>query len=143
MTVVGGHAGTTILPLLSQIEGAKFTDDDIAALTHRIQFGGDEVVQAKDGAGSATLSMAVAGARFTDRLLAAASGVSGIRECTFVESNVADTPFFSSRVQLGPSGAEVVEPIGPMTAFEQANYDEMIGTLGDQIQKGVDFVNRA
>ncbi|KNC46996.1 malate dehydrogenase, NAD-dependent [Thecamonas trahens ATCC 50062] len=143
VTVVGGHAGTTILPLLSQIEGAKFTDDDIAALTHRIQFGGDEVVQAKDGAGSATLSMAVAGARFTDRLLAAASGVSGIRECTFVESNVADTPFFSSRVQLGPSGAEVVEPIGPMTAFEQANYDEMIGTLGDQIQKGVDFVNRA
>ena len=56
--VIGGHAGTTILPLLSQVPGAKFSEADIAALTHRIQFGGDEVVKAKDGAGSATLSMA-------------------------------------------------------------------------------------
>ncbi len=55
--VIGGHAGTTILPLLSQVPGAKFSDADIAALTNRIQFGGDEVVKAKDGAGSATLSM--------------------------------------------------------------------------------------
>ena len=43
MTVVGGHAGTTILPLLSQVKGAKFSDDALAKLTHRIQFGGDEV----------------------------------------------------------------------------------------------------
>lgn len=55
--VIGGHAGTTILPLLSQVPGAKFSAEDVAALTHRIQFGGDEVVKAKDGAGSATLSM--------------------------------------------------------------------------------------
>lgn len=55
--VIGGHAGTTILPLLSQVPNAKFSDEDVAALTHRIQFGGDEVVKAKDGAGSATLSM--------------------------------------------------------------------------------------
>ena len=43
VTVIGGHAGTTILPLLSQVKGAKFTKEDIEALTHRIQFGGDEV----------------------------------------------------------------------------------------------------
>lgn len=30
-----------------------------------IQFGGDEVVKAKDGAGSATLSMAYAGFRYS------------------------------------------------------------------------------
>ena len=57
VNVIGGHAGTTILPLLSQVGGAKFSEEDVAALTHRIQFGGDEVVKAKDGAGSATLSM--------------------------------------------------------------------------------------
>lgn len=57
VTVIGGHAGTTILPLLSQVPGAKFSTEDIEKLTHRIQFGGDEVVAAKDGAGSATLSM--------------------------------------------------------------------------------------
>lgn len=55
--VIGGHAGTTILPLLSQVANTRFSAEDIAALTHRIQFGGDEVVKAKDGAGSATLSM--------------------------------------------------------------------------------------
>jgi malate/lactate dehydrogenase len=37
VSVIGGHAGTTILPLLSQVPGAKFTDAEIAALTHRIQ----------------------------------------------------------------------------------------------------------
>ena len=38
--VIGGHAGTTILPLLSQVPGAKFTEAEITALTFRIQFGG-------------------------------------------------------------------------------------------------------
>ena len=58
VTVIGGHAGITILPLLSQVPGAKISDADREALTHRIQFGGDEVVKAKAGSGSATLSMA-------------------------------------------------------------------------------------
>jgi malate dehydrogenase len=57
--VVGGHSGATIVPLLSQTkeglalvkEGGKKYED----LVHRIQFGGDEVVKAKDGAGSATV----------------------------------------------------------------------------------------
>ena len=43
VTVIGGHAGTTILPLLSQVKGARFTKEAIEALTHRIQSGGDEV----------------------------------------------------------------------------------------------------
>ena len=36
----------------------------VAKLPLGVQFGGDEVVQAKDGAGSATLSMAYAGYRY-------------------------------------------------------------------------------
>jgi malate dehydrogenase len=60
--VIGGHSGVTIVPLLSQTaEGKKVVEaggEALAALVKRIQFGGDEVVQAKDGAGSATLSMA-------------------------------------------------------------------------------------
>lgn len=35
----------------------SFTDDEVAKLTDRIQNGGTEVVEAKAGAGSATLSM--------------------------------------------------------------------------------------
>jgi malate dehydrogenase len=57
VTVIGGHAGTTIIPLLSQIPELADDEECIKSLTHRIQFGGDEVVQAKDGQGSATLSM--------------------------------------------------------------------------------------
>ena len=74
VTVIGGHAGTTILPLLSQVDGASFSDEQIAALTKRIQFGGDEVVQAKDGAGSATLSMVRPRARTTKMWLALRTG---------------------------------------------------------------------
>jgi hypothetical protein len=57
-------------------------------LIKRIQFGGDEVVKAKDGAGSATLSMAWAAAKFTDALLRAMQGEKGIIIPTFVQSDL-------------------------------------------------------
>ncbi|KAA0149174.1 hypothetical protein FNF27_05903 [Cafeteria roenbergensis] len=138
VTVIGGHAGTTILPLLSQVEGADFSPEQIAALTHRIQFGGDEVVQAKDGAGSATLSMAAAGARFTSSLLRALNG-EAVSECAFVQSTVTDLPFFSTRVHLGTSGVDKIDGYGTLSAAEQANFDEMIPTLKAQIEKGIAF----
>uniref|UniRef100_A0A2P2KD92 Malate dehydrogenase n=1 Tax=Rhizophora mucronata TaxID=61149 RepID=A0A2P2KD92_RHIMU len=56
--VVGGHAGVTILPLLLQVKPAcSFSQQEIDYLTDRIQNGGTEVVEAKAGTGSATLSM--------------------------------------------------------------------------------------
>ena len=61
VNVVGGHSGNTILPLLSQVpQAADFDQDTIEQLTTRIQNAGTEVVEAKAGAGSATLSMATA-----------------------------------------------------------------------------------
>merc|ERR1719326_2425628 len=46
--VIGGHAGITILPLLSQVSPkVSFTTEQIAALTTRIQNAGTEVVEAK------------------------------------------------------------------------------------------------
>jgi len=63
--VIGGHSGETIVPLFSQAKPAvKIPSDKLADLIKRVQFGGDEVVKAKDGAGSATLSMAYAGYRY-------------------------------------------------------------------------------
>ena len=64
VTVVGGHSGVTIVPLLSQSNHPNLSGERLDALVHRIQFGGDEVVKAKDGAGSATLSMAYAGYKY-------------------------------------------------------------------------------
>jgi malate dehydrogenase len=63
--VIGGHSGETIVPLFSQSKpSVNIPSDKLDALVNRVQFGGDEVVKAKDGAGSATLSMAYAGYRY-------------------------------------------------------------------------------
>merc|ERR1719482_2518792 len=124
VTVIGGHAGITILPLLSQT-GFTFSDEDREALTNRIQFGGDEVVKAKDGLGSATLSMAYAGARFAVSVLRGLNGEKGITECCFVESSIASTPF-SSSVTLGTNGVEEIHGFGSISDYEQEWYDKMI-----------------
>lgn len=138
--VIGGHAGTTILPLLSQaVPSGTFSQEVIKELTHRIQFGGDEVVAAKSGLGSATLSMAYAAAEFTESLLRGISGKPTV-ECTFVESSVTSAPFFSSKVELGPNGVQSIHGIGTLSDYEKQIFDEMLPTLTSQIQKGFDFV---
>jgi malate dehydrogenase len=95
------------VPLLSQnTYGKAIAGDNYKALVHRIQFGGDEVVKAKDGAGSATLSMAYAGAKFTNSLLRGLNGEKGVITPTFVESPLykdQGIDFFSSNVELGVS----------------------------------------
>jgi malate dehydrogenase len=138
--VIGGHAGITIVPLLSQVKGAKFDAATQAALTKRIMFGGDEVVAAKAGAGSATLSMAWAGYKFTQQVLKAASGAKGVVECAFVESTLfPNTRFFASPVQLGPEGVEKILPLPKFDAFEQTKVNEMLPQLQGEIEKGIKF----
>eukprot|EP01035_Chromulina_nebulosa_P018486 gene18486-24199_t len=140
VTVIGGHAGKTILPLLSQIPNAKFSEADIAALTNRIQFGGDEVVKAKGGEGSATLSMAYAGHLFASRLMNALSGEKDVIECAFVENNLTSSPFFSTKVRLGPNGVEEIFPFGPLSPFEAKGLEEMLPDLTAQVKKGIEFI---
>jgi len=138
--VIGGHAGITILPLLSQVPGAKFSQADKEALTHRIMFGGDEVVKAKAGAGSATLSMAYAGAIFTEYVLRALSGEKGIKACTYVESELAKgLRFFASPVELGRNGVENIPALPKLDEFEQSKFGEMQKELAGSIQKGIEF----
>merc|ERR1712137_527198 len=103
--VVGGHAGVTIMPLISQCTPAvEFPADTLKALTERIQDAGTEVVKAKDGAGSATLSMAYAAARFTDSLIKGMNGAEGVVECAYVASDVTEAKYFSTPLILGPAG---------------------------------------
>ena len=48
--VIGGHAGVTIIPLISRCSpSVSFPDDKLDALTKRIQDAGTEVVKAKAG----------------------------------------------------------------------------------------------
>ena len=79
--VVGGHAGVTILPLFSQATPFKDLGDALGPLTARTQDGGTEDVTAKAGKGSATLSMAYAGALFADACLRGLNGEAGVVEC--------------------------------------------------------------
>ena len=107
ITVIGGHSGATIVPLLSQSSSGKgISGEAYNKVVNRIQYGGDEVVKAKDGAGSATLSMAYAGAKFTNALLRGLAGEKGVITPTFIKSPFfADQgiDFFSSNVELGVS----------------------------------------
>jgi len=142
--VVGGHAGTTIVPLLSQATPAvTFTDEERDALTHRIAFGGDEVVKAKAGAGSATLSMGYTGALFADRVMAGLAGEADVVECTFVESSITEAKFFASKCTLGKNGVETVHPIGDITDYEKKLIADMLPDLIGQAEKGTAWATAA
>lgn len=138
--VVGGHAGITILPLLSQTTpSVDFTQEEIEKLTERIQNAGTEVVEAKAGAGSATLSMAYAAARFAESCLRGLDGEE-VYECSYVESTVTDLPYFSSKVKLGPNGVEEIFPIGNVSEYEAACLEKLKPELSGSIEKGIKFV---
>lgn len=141
--VVGGHAGVTILPLLSQVKpSCSFTPKETEYLTDRIQNGGTEVVEAKAGAGSATLSMAYAAVKFADACLRGLRGDAGIVQCAFVASQVTELPFFASKVRLGRTGAEEIYPLGPLNEFERAGLEKAKKELAESINKGISFVRK-
>ena len=143
ITVVGGHSGVTIVPLISQSGHSDISGEKLDNLVHRIQFGGDEVVKAKDGAGSATLSMAMAGARFAESLLRAAQGEKNVIEPTFVDSPLYKSKgvdFFASNVTLGPDGVQEIHGVGNLTPHQQKLLDACLVDLKKNIEKGVKFV---
>ncbi|KAK1326033.1 hypothetical protein QJS10_CPA01g02110 [Acorus calamus] len=140
--VVGGHAGITILPLFSQATPASnvaLSADEITALTKRTQDGGTEVVEAKAGKGSATLSMAYAGALFADACLKGLNGVPDVVECTFVQSSITELPFFASKVRLGKNGVEEVLGLGALSDFEKGGLEKLKLELKSLIEKGIKF----
>lgn len=139
--VVGGHAGITILPLFSQATPATnaLSEDDIKALTKRTQDGGTEVVEAKAGKGSATLSMAYAGAVFADACLKGLNGVPDIVECSFVQSSITELPFFASKVRLGKNGVEEVLGLGTLSDYEKQGLENLKPELKASIEKGIKF----
>ncbi|KAL5714711.1 malate dehydrogenase [Ranunculus cassubicifolius] len=141
--VVGGHAGVTILPLLSQVNPpCSFTREEIDYLTDRIQNGGTEVVNAKAGAGSATLSMAYAAAKFGDACLRGLRGDAGVIECSYINSQVTELPFFATKVRLGRTGVEEIFPLGPLNEYERSGLEKAKKELAESIQKGVSFVTK-
>jgi len=138
--VIGGHSGVTILPLLSSVDGVNLSQSEIEALTPRIQEAGTEVVEAKAGAGSATLSMAQAAARFTRSLVSAMNGDS-VTECCYVQVGDDTRAFHAQPVVLGKDGVESIPPLPALSDYEQKLLDEMRETLEGNINKGIEFAN--
>ncbi|MEI4550083.1 malate dehydrogenase [Pseudoalteromonas spongiae] len=139
--VIGGHSGTTILPLLSQVEGVEFTAEEVEALTPRIQNAGTEVVNAKAGGGSATLSMGAAAARFTQSLVKGLQGEEGVIDYAYVAIDGGDAAYFAHPVRLGKNGVEEILSYGELSAFEEKAKNDMLETLNKDIQEGIDFIN--
>lgn len=138
--VVGGHSGVTILPLLSQVPDVSFSEQEVADLTKRIQNAGTEVVEAKAGGGSATLSMGQAAARFGLSLVRALQGESNVVECAYVEGDGEYARFFSQPLLLGKEGVVERRPVGQLSDFEQKALEGMLDTLKKDIQLGEEFV---
>lgn len=138
--VVGGHAGKTILPLFSQdAAAAEIPAEKIPDLDTRVQDAGTEVVKAKNGKGSATLSMAYAGARLGKAVLSGLAGTE-VTECAYVESSVVEgLPYFASKVVFGKDGVSEVCPLGTLSEHEQKRLEELTPILKGEIDDGLEY----
>ncbi|CAL1174161.1 unnamed protein product [Cladocopium goreaui] len=142
--VVGGYSGSMsgpcAVPIFSQDAAAsRLGDARCAELMHRVQDAGVEVVDAKKGKGSSTLSMAYAAARFAQSVL---SGLSGERcaEPAFLKTDIhPGVEYFSSEVIFGPKGVEEVKAVPKMSAKEKAHLDLAVKTLQEDIREGLAY----
>eukprot|EP00439_Symbiodinium_sp_Y106_P086449 s590_g33.t1 len=117
---------------------ATISTDKIPALDKRTQDGGTEVVEAKAGKGSATLSMAYSGARFGNKVLKGLAGTP-TDECAYVASTVTELPYFSSKVTFGSKGVEKIHGIGTLNSYEQGRLKEAMDQLKTEIDKGLEY----
>lgn len=141
LPVIGGHSGVTIIPLLSQTnQEVSFPEAKVKQLSVRIQEAGTEVVKAKAGTGSATLSMGYAGARFANSLIRAVSGEPNVIECAYVRSDVTEATYFATPLRIGVNG--IVENLGlpKMNDYEKGLLKAAMPELIKNIKTGEDFV---
>ncbi|PWY80859.1 malate dehydrogenase [Aspergillus sclerotioniger CBS 115572] len=141
--VVGGHSGATILPLYSQAEPpVNLSGEVLAGVINRVQFGGDEIVKSKQGAGSATTCMAYAGFRFVQGLVKARNGES-VTEEAYVYlpgivggREIADqlgVDYFAVKVEFGREGANRALPIGEISG----NETKLLGVAVEELKKNI------
>ncbi|MGP1930723.1 MAG: malate dehydrogenase [Arsenophonus sp. ET-YP4-MAG3] len=138
--VIGGHSTSTILPLLSQIPGINFTEQEVEDLTKRIQNAGTEIIKAKAGCASATLSMGQAAARFSLSLVQALNGKKNIIECAYVENDNKYTRFFSQPIRLGKNGISERLPINITNIYEKNKLKNILNILNKDIKLGENFI---
>jgi malate dehydrogenase len=138
--VVGGHSGSTIIPIISQcVPDISFPPEERYEITRQIQNAGTDVVEAKAGFGSANLSMAYAGNRFVQSLLSAMTGRQGVIECAFVHSHATEVDFFSTPLLLGENGVQENFGVPHLLDFELTMLKAALPELKANINKGTKF----
>lgn len=138
--IVGGHSGTTLVPLFSNT-GLEITQEQAEYITHRLRSAGDEVVRAKQGGGSSSLSVAYAASEWVFRVARALNGEKGITDYSIIDSplQAPKCRFFCSPFVLGVEGVETVLPMPPMNAYEETLLDRCLPDLEKNIKKGLDY----
>merc|ERR1712048_732444 len=132
-------AGVTIMPVFSQDKVANTVEQGkIPDLDKHVQDAGTDVVNAKGGKGSATLSMAYAGARMAKSVLAGLMGRKRT-ECAYVASDITDLPYFSSKVLFGEGGVVKVHPVGELNEYETKRLAEAKEQLKKEIDSGLEY----
>ena len=101
------------------------------------------MVVAKAGMGSATLSMAYAGATFANAVLAGLKGEMNIVEQAYFQQDVLGCKFFASQIELGRNGIEKALPIPKdITMDERKAIKNAVPIIQEQIAKGTKFVDQ-
>lgn len=138
--VIGGHSDVTIVPLFHQLLGPLPSEEELKKITRRVQVAGTEVVKAKAGRGSATLSMAEAGARFALEVVKGLAGMEQPLVYSYVDADgQQETEFLAIPVVLGKTGIVKRLPIGAMTPAEAAALKEALPVIKKNIEKGEAF----
>ncbi|KAL3484535.1 lactate/malate dehydrogenase [Aspergillus germanicus] len=148
--VIGGHSGATILPLYSQAQPTVDLDKDtLAIVINRVQFGGDEIVKSKQGAGSATTCMAYAGFRFVKAIVASMNGETVTEEAYVYLPGIAGgqeiasqlgVDYFAVKVTLGQNGATQALQFGKISENESSLLEIAIKELKANIATGLSFM---
>lgn len=138
--VIGGHSDDTILPLLSSYS-ENIQEERLKSLYRRIQTAADEIIVAKAGEGSSTLSVAYVSALFLTSLMKAMGGEPNIVECAYVPSDLySECPFFASKVTLGEHGIEKVHGPSQLSEYERSLLENtVIPNLRKAIFRGCEF----
>lgn len=114
-----------------------------------VQFGGDEIVQSKQGAGSATTCMAYAGFRFVKAIVSAMNGQPVTEEAFVYLPGVAGgskiatelgVDYFAVRIALGKTGATKAVTIGEISDNERKLLQVAIRELKANVETGVSFM---
>lgn len=115
-----------------------------------MQFGGDEIVKSKQGAGSATTCMAYAGFRFVQAILKAKSGESVVEEAYVYLPGISGgkeiaaelgVDYFAVKIELGKQGAVKALPIGKISDNETKLLGVALGDLKKNISTALDFMS--